>query len=509
MTKAGLSVLAAVLLMAPVAAWLANREVDAPDVAGKFVLPGRCRPEPGERSAYLACALGLPALIFAGAWAGRRLAVPARVDGLVTVGLLGLAVAVAGVGVSNEYHAYLPTNGLPARWWLVPMLALTAVAIWRGRRDGRALRVGAHVVAGTVIAAMALARVFGESAPDAHHSHFEPLYHATVQVALGKTILVDMASQYGLYPHAVAPVVSRWAGACSRSRSSWPLSWPGSWPPSGRSSACATENRGVALVGFLAFVACGSVILFTPGSDDVYFQYMPIRMVFPVASVWLSWRYLLAPTRARYGLTMAILGVGPLWNLDAGLPALASWVAMLGYRELSERDRRPAARLVRVAAHVAVGALACGAALTAYAAFALARSGRLPDFAGFAAYQAMFYTSGFFMVPMPRVGGWYLVVMVYLAAVAFAAWRHAEGRATPRSAIVLQLAALGIGLFSYYQGRSLPPVLMLAWWPAVLLLTLLLDELVAGLGGAELRFPRLIWAATLAAIIAGAAWPLA
>ncbi|HEY2158652.1 MAG TPA: LamG domain-containing protein, partial [Isosphaeraceae bacterium] len=186
-----------------------------------------------------------------------------------------------------------------------------------------------------------------------------------------------------------------------------------------------------------------------------------------------------------------------------------AWVGTLGYLELAAPGRDLRSRLSRLAAHAAAGAAALGAALVLYVAFALARSGRPPDFAGLMAFQSRFYASGFYMLPMPLVGGWWLVAMVYLAALGLAAQALVEGRATPRSAIAFHLAALGIGLFAYYQGRSDPTVLTLAWWPAVLLLTLLLDAILSGRGGVLPRASRLASASAIAAALAGPAWSLA
>ena len=478
--------------------------------------PARCQPEPGERAAFLACALGLPALVFATTLIGRRPGGlrrpgwPAWVDDIASLGLMGLALGVTILGVRNEGSFYLMMNGFYREPLVsIPLLVVTAALFRWGRRGGAAIRAMAHAVALGVVAAMALARVFGESGEYARSNHFEPLYHPMVQVVLGKTILVDMASQYGLYPHFLAPIFA----VCGLGIVAFTIVMAvlvaavlaAVWD-----FLCgATENRAAALVGFLAFVANGSFTLFREGGGDPYFQYMPIRMVFPAASIWLAWRYLRGPSRRAYGATMAVLAAGPLWNLDSGLPALAAWLGMLGYRELAGPGRGRWHRLARIAGHLAVGASAVGVAMLVYSAAALLRSGRPPDFAGFFTYQAMFYTSGYFMLPMPLLGGWCAVALVYLAGLASSARALAAGRVTPRSAILFQLAALGIGLFPYYQGRSFPTVLTLAWWPAMLLLTLFLDELLAGLGRAPLRLTRIAWATVLVWVLGGSAWSLA
>ena len=518
MTRAGLSILAAILLMAPLAAWLVRNEVPAAggQAVRRFVQPARCLPEPGERAAFLASALGLSALIFATAPIGRRSSgvrrpgLPVWVDDAAGLALMGLALGITIVGVRNEDSFYLLMNGFHRGPSLaIPLLAATAGLLWRGRRGGASIRATSHALAAATIAAMALARVFGEAAEYARHTHFEPLYHPMVQVVLGKTILVDMVSQYGLYPHFLAPIFAAFGLGVVQFTLVLAVLVAAVLAAFWAFLCGATENRAVALVGFLALVANGTFMLFKDGVADPYFQYMPIRMVFPAASIWLSWRYLRGPSRRAYGATLAVLAVGPLWNLDSGLPALAAWVGMLGYRELAGPGRGWGRRLARVAGHAAIAGSAAGVAVLAYSAATLLRSGRLPDFAGFVAYQAMFYASGFFMLPMPLLGGWCAVALAYLAGLAYSARALASGCVTPRSAIVFHLAALGIGLFPYYQGRSHPMVLTLAWWPAFLLLTLFLDELASDWGRAPLRLPRVAWAAALVWVLGGSAWSLA
>ncbi len=389
------------------------------------------------------------------------------------------------------------------------MLGATAGFLWWGHRRGDSARVVAHAVALATVGAMALARVFGESGAYARSGHFEPVYHPTVQVMLGKTILVDMTSQYGLYPHLVAPIASALGGGVLAftlvMAALVGLCLAGVWT----FLAGATENKAVALVGFLAFVGGGSLTLFQPRINDLYFQYMPIRVIFPVASTWLAWRYLRAPSRRAYAATTAFLGLGPLWNLDAGVPALAAWVATLGYLDLAAPGRGLRSRLVRLAGHAAAGAAAFGAALVLYAAFAVARSGRLPDFAGLVVFQSRFYASGFYMLPMPLVGGWLLVAMVYLAALGLAAQgarrssrdapiRHGVPPRGPRHRVVR--------LLSGSEPPERPHARLVARGAPV--------DARAGRdrlrrARALPRASRLAWASAIAAALAGPAWSLA
>src|SRR6185437_4333635 len=52
------------------------------------------------------------------------------------------------------------------------------------------------------------------------------------------------------------------------------------------------------------------------------------------------------------------------------------------------------------------------------------------------------------------------------------------GDRAPRTSLLFLISVLGCGLFSYFQGRSHPMVLLLAWWPALVLLPILLDDVL-------------------------------
>jgi hypothetical protein len=81
------------------------------------------------------------------------------------------------------------------------------------------------------------------------------------------------------------------------------------------------------------------------------------------------------------------------------------------------------------------------------------------------------------MLPMPRFGLWVPVLVVYAAALLLSLAALREGDDTPRARIHFFLSVLGLGLFSYYQGRSVVGNLMAAGYPAILIVVLFTGEL--------------------------------
>ncbi len=260
----------------------------------------------------------------------------------------------------NEFYRH-PTPSIYA-------IAITAALLAWGRREGRGVRTFTHAAALILILLMASLRIFGEKcpyvwirSPFGWGDHFSAVYHPTVQAALGRTILVDQASQYGLFPHFLAPIFALIGpgvlGFTLVMAALVAIVLAMIWAFLAR----GVGNRVVALIGLLAVIGNGSFILIE--MKDVYFQYLPIRMVFPAASLWLCGRFLDAPSRGKYWATMIVLASGMLWNLDAGLPAMASWLGVLGYREWGEPGFRRC--VARVAGHLVAGLATIAACVVA------------------------------------------------------------------------------------------------------------------------------------------------
>ena len=74
--------------------------------------------------------------------------------------------------------------------------------------------------------------------------------------------------------------------------------------------------------------------------------------------------------------------------------------------------------------------------------------------------------------------------------------------------MVFLLSVLGVGLSSYFQGLSNPVILLLVWWPALLLLTLFLDEVVARVRRRPADLTAWVAAAALGWVVVGSACSL-
>ena len=151
----------------------------------------------------------MPALIFATAAIGRARpgSLSPRREDLVSLVFVVAAAGAAWAGVRAEAdHALLMNLFARGAGRAAIAFAASAALLWWGRRGGTILRRCVGAAAIVAIAAAAGLRVFDETARAAWGGHFEAVYHPMVQVMLGKTVLVNTTSQYGLFPHFLAPI---------------------------------------------------------------------------------------------------------------------------------------------------------------------------------------------------------------------------------------------------------------------------------------------------------------
>jgi Concanavalin A-like lectin/glucanases superfamily len=516
MFKAACCIAASVLLFLPIAAWVISVEPVKPAeyaaLADRYVIPDLCRPQPGPTHVYLIGAVFLSASLFGTAFAwrrwGNRLPLGAGlVWGLEVAFVVGLAVMAWLALLGDDYYHLRLNLFFKSPLLAVPLLSAAFLAMrwdWGSKRFVRPLM---HLIALGLAGMVVLGSLFDDKGEYTGGLHFTAVFFPVVQVYEGKALLIDCASQYGLYPHLLQPLFALTGLTILRFSLVMGLLTGGSYLALWAFLWRACENKSAALIGFAALLFNCWFSFVNRAGLDLYFQYLPIRFVFPALLVFFAWRQFYCPTRWLYWSLLTFLAVGVLWNLDAGLPALLAWMATLCFAELFGRDWRGVAR--RVACHLAAAGCVLTAVVALYSGVIRLRYGAFPDYGQFFHYQRLYFVAGYYRLPFTLPSPWMLVVLTYLAGLAYAAFALVARRDSPRAKIIFLLSVLGVGLSSYYQVRSHPIVLLLVWWPCQILLALFLDELLLRLKHKPASL--LPWCATavLAWFLVGSACSLA
>lgn len=311
-------------------------------------------------------------------------------------------------------------------------------------------------------------------------THLDPVMFSIGQVVAGKTILVDMPSQYGLFPEILAPLL-RLTGA------------------SVLTATCvfaAMEFLSLSLLFYvlkrtirspmLLALLCGALILITfentlfiDGYEERYFQYWPIRFFWPALSVFAFYYFCQNKTLQRSFLISTISTIAIIWNLDTGIFVTVTFGAYLVMRAIftwrARADHLPARpNSWRIKSYVAALCIHGVTVVTGYAAFLLylgIKGGQPLNYGWLFQYQQIFARLGFAMLPLPlNPHPWMVIIAVYVYGLVSSmfAWRRSQENPI-KSDLIFYLSVLGLGLFFYYVGRSHVLNLMSVIWPAFLI----------------------------------------
>lgn len=151
------------------------------------------------------------------------------------------------------------------------------------------------------------------------HSHLDAMLYPLTQVVSGKTLLVDLPSQYGLFPEIIAPIFH----ILPLSVLTFTIVF-----------ACLQfsanvliflvlrrniENHFLALFSSLALIMPTGLFLSRGGWIDIYIQYYPVRFLFPALSLFLVDAYIRRPSALKLNILTFFMGLAIVWNLDSGI----------------------------------------------------------------------------------------------------------------------------------------------------------------------------------------------
>ena len=542
MLKGAAIVLIALATFAPLGLWLQrhydNSRADLNETSKIFAVPQQCRPEPGERLIYLSGMLFIPAAIFLFARFSARFPLPTRLrsDWIETIGLCLLTGGLVWFSTfatsgdkddAGNGHYHVRFNFLrehPAALAFVPLFVAFGIRtaskdnnlIPSSLTDAKSLKAPWSLSARwfwplliTVSIVPWAGSVFSDQWYYASKWHFNAVFDSVVRVNLPKTLPDDATSPNGQYAWFLGPHVRCIGLSVAKFTAVMGLLTAGSFLMVGLFLWRQVNRPFLAIAGLIATLFNGWVLFLTVEGPhrgaylDLYFQYVPLRLLVPASALGLIGCWLQKPTRVLSRTIWGLVACGILWNLDSGAPAFVGWVLMLLYIE--SEPGRPKGRILRCASQFAEGCVAVAGIFAIHALCSRWSGGAWPNYSLLFRSQFIFYAHGFAMLPgMPWPGTWMLVIAVYLAGLTYAGVAHANGTGNPRARAVFLVSVLGLMLFSYYQGRSHRAVLILAWWPVFPLLTLLLDALLDQIGEISWRrLPLGLVACLPAAILVG------
>ena len=152
--------------------------------------------------------------------------------------------------------------------------------------------------------------------------HLDATIYPLSQVVQGKTILVDLPSQYGLFPEILAPIF-RFTGLTILNFTLFMgllqiISLLALFIVINK----VIKNQLVVLLGVLSLVVItfgNFSYLSRVGNSDPYFQYWPIRFFWPAISVYYFYLFIQSKSLFKSIVVSTISAIAIIWNADTGL----------------------------------------------------------------------------------------------------------------------------------------------------------------------------------------------
>lgn len=313
-----------------------------------------------------------------------------------------------------------------------------------------------------------------------YNAHFESVFYPVVQVFLGKEILYDFFAQYGLYAHILEPIwkitglsVFKFTliFGCLAGMSVYLLY---------KFLKEITDNKIICYTGFTClmwiYYMYSRITTMNWGGGavqvDPAFQHLTIRFLFPAISVYLTYHYFKTASQRLYYLSFFIYAVSIIWNPDCGLVVYLTWLITLIYEGLCDRN------IKRIFFHIVNWFLILFVTIGLFTLYMCLRYGHMPIYKEFFLYQKIYSTYGLGMLPMPVIHPWNLVVVIYVMGMAISFINLLKGSKSLKVFMIFNLVILGVGMFTYYQGRSHDYNLTDISYPAIMILIIFADEIV-------------------------------
>jgi hypothetical protein len=485
------------IMLGLLVAWLFPAATALPATTVNRFIPGaqsELRPEPLERLLYLLSCLALPVIITAAAWGDQRFEPRQRRSWswVVTIFAIAAAGMTLVIFITSPFTRYFCSlRGM----LLAPWIAIAIGAALVNRRFFNNTRVTKTVFVVTVALSLVITvsyRVFSMYSVDTRPEFifpFNAVIFSAAEAYNGVYVSNDLPAQYGLYSLYLKPLYNVIGFSILKFTLSMTIIQLFCWVVLMyiiNKLSYVFIIKSVFLLGLLYLMGAWYQCMI---SWDPYYQYYPIRVVFPVVALLLFMRHTENPHH-RFPLILlaATSGFGVLWNLDSGL---VTWLAILAtFICVNFITYVKTKKLVMQNVLVFLACSLVGFALSVV--FLSASNGKVISLTNIFTYQVDFYGAGFYMLPMPTtIHAWMVVAGIYVLGLVWGAFSCLSPTTTGRQGMIcIFLSILGAGLFSYYQGRSQDFCLPAVAWPAWLLLLIMADHLATRIQAGAL--PRIL-----------------
>lgn len=314
---------------------------------------------------------------------------------------------------------------------------------------------------------------------------FDVYYYPVFEVFNGKTLMVDFNNIYGFYPYLIVPIL-KLTGSISIQKFNFIVAililisllslllvvW------------INIKNKIIAVIGYFSVVFF--IVVFPLSIGEIYYAYQPHRIIFPSLILLAGTLYVHARNKTRkiivmvFGFLTTCLSL--IWNIDTGVVVTFAWYLLLLYTvalNYSLKDWKLYKNALVVSACTFLSITASFGIITL---ITFVKSGIWISVRQCIYAQGIFYNLGFNMLPMPEAHPWVILVILFAIGLIISL-RNLKFIANDktniigsRSSMYFFVSIIGVGVFSYYQGRSHDNVFLAVVWPGAIIAVMLLED---------------------------------
>lgn len=331
----------------------------------------------------------------------------------------------------------------------------------------------------TIFVILFLMNIFSISAFQFNESqffwHFDPVYYSIVQVFNNEAILVnEFKNQYGLYPHFLLPIFKLFGLNLFNFSLTMSVILCISFLNIYIFMKKILKNFYLLNLGFLILIFV-SYFHLQILNQDYFFQFFPIRVFFS-SFIFLIVAYGLSFNKENklykyWGFIISSIGI--LWNFESGIIIFLSFLFYLFFIDAYVKSTR--IKIINFYKSFLGGLLIVTMVFILYSIFIYYRSGFFPNFSNLYSSHKIF-SLGYYSLPMPAFHPWNILVLIYITSLSYCFYNLKKKYSILFTSKLFFLTIFGIGLFSYYVGRSHDYNLLLISYPGIIIALIFLDK---------------------------------
>lgn len=235
-----------------------------------------------------------------------------------------------------------------------------------------------------------------------------------------------------------------------------------------------TENK------FFAFLLSLVFMYFVSANWSYYLQFIPLRIIAFSILLFLATLYMQKQKNYLIFLGFFVSVLAMVWNFETGLVNLIAWTAFVAYNLFSTytvKDKKLYSSVIKI---IIYALISLAIALLSFKFIPYIWGGKTADLSNIFLPQTLYLNSGFMVARISPMHPWFLPLLIYVTALILVLQPVCKAEKTQDRELPLLvfLSIFGLGIYTYYQGRSFFENLMGVFFPALLILPVLIQKML-------------------------------